>query len=63
MAKSDTKTGSGRRDFLKLAALGGPVAAAAAVTGATETKAAPAKTQLGYSETAHVKAYLDSCRF
>lgn len=53
---------SGRRDFLKLATVGAPVVAAATLAG-TESEAAAPKTELGYSETAHVKAYLDSCRF
>ena len=62
MAKSEDKV-SGRRDFLKLATVGAPVAAAAAVAGSGEAMAAEVKTELGYSETPHVKAYLDSCRF
>lgn len=53
---------SGRRDFLKLATLGAPAAAAATVaTGGQALAAEP--TELGYTETPHVKAYLDSCRF
>lgn len=53
---------SGRRDFLKLATLGVPAAAAATVaTGGQALAAEP--TELGYTETPHVKAYLDSCRF
>ncbi len=62
MAKSEDKV-SGRRDFLKLATVGAPAAAAAAVAGSGEALAAEVKTELGYSETPHVKAYLDSCRF
>lgn len=54
--------GNGRRDFLKLATLGAPVAAVAAAANGGEAIAA-APTELGYSETPHVKAYLDSCRF
>jgi hypothetical protein len=62
VAKSDDKV-SGRRDFLKLATVGAPALAAAAVAGSSEAMAAEVKTELGYSETKHVKAYLDSCRF
>jgi len=58
----DDKAVSGRRDFLKLATLGAPAAAAATVaTGGQALAAEP--TELGYTETPHVKAYLDSCRF
>jgi len=53
---------SGRRNFLKLATVGAPAAVAATVaTGGQALAAEP--TELGYSETPHVKAYLDSCRF
>lgn len=62
MAKSKD-TVSGRRDFLKLATVGAPAVAAAAIAGSGEAEAATTKTELGYSETAHVKAYLESCRF
>lgn len=62
MANSEDKV-SGRRDFLKLATVGAPIAAAAAVAGSGEALAAEVKTELGYSKTKHVKAYLDSCRF
>jgi len=58
----DDKTVRGRRDFLKLAAVGAPAAAAASVaTGGAALAAEP--TELGYTETPHIKAYLDSCRF
>ena len=56
-------TVSGRRDFLKRATVGAPALAAATVAGSGEAEAAEAKTELGYSKTPHVKAYLDSCRF
>lgn len=63
MPKDRKDAPAGRRDFLKLAALGAPAAAAASVAGAGEAAASDAPTELGYRETAHVKAYLDSCRF
>ena len=58
----EDEAASGRRDFLKLAAVGAPAAVAATVaTGGQALAAEP--TELGYTETPHVKAYLDSCRF
>lgn len=53
---------TGRRDFLKLATVGAPAAAVAVVANGGEAVAA-APTELGYRETPHVKAYLESCRF
>ena len=58
----DDRAVKGRRDFLKLATVGAPAAAAATVaTGGQALAAEP--TELGYAETPHVKAYLESCRF
>ena len=62
MSKKEDEAVTGRRNFLKLATVGAPAAAAATVaTGGQAVAAEP--TELGYAETAHVKAYLDSCRF
>ncbi len=62
MSKKEDESLRGRRDFLKLATVGAPAAVAASVaTGGQAIAAEP--TELGYSETPHVKAYLDSCRF
>lgn len=54
-----------RRDFLRLASLGAAAGGVAAATGASaaETVEAPAEGEAGYRKTAHVAAYLDSCRF
>ncbi len=62
VSKKNDEAVSGRRDFLKLATVGAPAAVAASVaTGGQAVAAEP--TELGYTETAHVKAYLESCRF
>lgn len=64
--KDSEKAPVKRRDFLKLAGLGG-VAAGAAVAGAPRTAvaAAPdgARRAAGYRATAHVRKYYDSSRF
>ncbi|MBB96114.1 MAG: twin-arginine translocation pathway signal protein [Rhodobacteraceae bacterium] len=55
-----------RRDFLKLAGTTAPIAAAVAVTGATEAEAGPAEPDAGsdrIQDTAHTRAYYDSARF
>jgi len=53
----------GRRDFLKLAALSAPVAAAA-VAGASSAEAAePDLSSDRMQDTAHTRAYFDSARF
>ncbi len=59
---TEEKAVSGRRNFLKLAAVGAPAAAAATVATGGQARAAE-PTELGYTETPHVKAYLESCRF
>lgn len=63
MSEDKKKADEGRRNFLKLAAVSAPVAAATAVTG-EKAEAAEAEPQgSGLRKTAHVKAYLDSARF
>lgn len=64
MTKNDkTKTKSRRRDFIKLATAGAPVAAVASLTGAAPTQAATPKTGTRLQKTAHVKKYLETARF
>ncbi len=57
------ETGTGRRDFLKLAALSAPaaVAATAAAGSAQAAEADPASDKM--QDTAHTRAYFDSARF
>ena len=60
---SKENEGASRRDFLKLAATGAPVAAA---LGATATSAQAEPVDLGsdkMQDTLHTRAYLDSARF
>lgn len=53
-----------RRDFLKLAAAGAPVAAVAAATGGAATaQPVEAPSALGLRKTEHVQKYLNSARF
>jgi len=53
-----------RRDFLKLAGVGGVASAAAAVVGTTaEAKTEPDQRGAGYRETAHVKRVYELARF
>ncbi|MFB9149695.1 ubiquinol-cytochrome c reductase iron-sulfur subunit N-terminal domain-containing protein [Roseovarius ramblicola] len=53
-----------RRDFLRLAATGAPVVAAAtAVTGAQAEAAEPDLASERMQDTAHTRAYYDSARF
>lgn len=59
---SDEKPSS-RRDFLKLAAAGAPVAAAVAVTGGTAEAAVVETKTSGLRKTEHVEKYLESARF
>ncbi|PCJ90469.1 MAG: twin-arginine translocation pathway signal protein [Hyphomicrobiales bacterium] len=63
MSKQDKSTS--RRDFLKLAGAGAPVAAMAVVTGGTEAVAAQAVTDAGEGlrKTDHVLKYLETARF
>ena len=60
---SDEKAASSRRDFLKLATVAAPAAAAAAVTGSGTAEAAIDDSGDGYRKTEHVEKYLDSARF
>ncbi|HKL65861.1 MAG TPA: ubiquinol-cytochrome c reductase iron-sulfur subunit N-terminal domain-containing protein [Roseovarius sp.] len=56
--------GSSRRDFLKMAATGAPVVAAAtAVTGTGAEAAEPDLASERMQDTAHTRAYYDSARF
>lgn len=59
---SETKSGSSRRDVLKLATLGAPVAAVSMVAG-TKAEAAVEAAGSGLRETEHVRKYLESARF
>ncbi len=61
MSEQDKSTS--RRDFLKLAGAGAPVAAVAVVTGGTEAVAAQAETGEGLRKTEHVQKYLETARF
>lgn len=54
---------SGRRDFLKLAAISGPVAAAAVASGGAAEAAEPDLSSDKMQDTAHTRAYLNSARF
>jgi hypothetical protein len=55
---------SNRREFLSMATVGAAAAGAAAAVGAPQAaQAATPEQGEGYRETAHVKAYLESCRF
>lgn len=60
---ADIDETAGRRGFLKLATLGAAASGVAAATGGRAEAAAEDAPREGYRETAHVKAYLDSCRF
>lgn len=60
---SEKATTASRRDFLKLAGAGAPVAAVAVITGGTEAEAAEPTTGEGLRKTEHVQKYLDSARF
>ena len=56
--------GTSRRDFLRLAATGAPVVAAAtAVTGAQAEAAEPDRASGRMQDTAHTRAYYDTARF
>ncbi len=65
MADKKRKTGSDRREFLKMAGLGSIAGGAALVAGkpveAAETT--PQHEGAGYRETEHVKAFYKSMRF
>lgn len=64
MSKTETDIGTDRRSFLKLAGLGTVAGGAALVSGGKSAEAAEsAKSETGYRETDHVKAYYDLARF
>ena len=59
-----TEEGTSRRDFLRLAATGAPVAAVAtALTGRAAAAAEPDLASQRMQDTAHTRAYYDSARF
>lgn len=63
MSKKDEGANS-RRDFLKMAATGAPLAAVAVATSGTEAAAAePDLASDRMQDTAHTRAYYDSTRF
>lgn len=55
--------GENRRDFLKLASVSVPAAAAAALAGKTAGAAVPDRKGEGMQNTAHTRAYYESARF
>ncbi|MEM8701387.1 MAG: twin-arginine translocation pathway signal protein [Pseudomonadota bacterium] len=57
------REGSGRRDFLKLAALSAPVAVAATAVSGTAQAAEVDLASEKMQDTAHTRAYFDSARF
>lgn len=60
---SESSKTASRRDFLKLAGAGAPVAAVAVVTGGTEAEAAEPVSGEGLRKTDHVQKYLETARF
>ena len=60
---SEEKRAESRRDFLKLAATGAPVAAVAAVAGTEAEAAIEDVAGEGLRATEHTKKYYDSARF
>ncbi|MEP0522227.1 MAG: twin-arginine translocation signal domain-containing protein [Hyphomicrobiales bacterium] len=60
---SESSKTASRRDFLKLAGAGAPVAAVAVVTGGTEAEAAEPIAGEGLRKTDHVQKYLETARF
>ena len=58
-----TEEATSRRDFLKLAAAGAPLAAVATATGGAAQAAEPDLTLETMQDTAHTRAYFDSARF
>jgi len=55
--------GTGRRDFLKLAAISAPVAVTTVTAGTVAEAAEPDPTSNKMQDTAHTRAYFDSARF
>lgn len=60
---SDEKRAASRRDFLKLAAAGAPVAAMAAISAPAEAAEAGQGDKTGLPMTEHAKKYYESARF
>ncbi|NNU80382.1 twin-arginine translocation pathway signal protein [Halovulum dunhuangense] len=64
MSTKEEKVASGRRDFLKLAAVAAPAAAAGVTLGGTEAAADTAMAGgAGLRDTEHTRAYFESARF
>lgn len=55
--------GTGRRDFLKLAAISAPVAVTTVTAGTVAEAATPDLSSDRMQDTAHTRAYYDSARF
>ena len=60
---ADKKVGENRRDFLKLAATGAPVAAVAAIATPKSAEAALPTDETRLQDTEHTRKYLESARF
>ena len=60
---AEKKVGENRRDFLKLAATGAPVAAVAAVAAPKSAEAALPTDETRLQDTDHTRKYLESARF
>lgn len=62
--KAENRTGTGRRDFLKMAGLGTVAGGAALVVAKDEAEASELETSgRGYRETDHVRTYYRLARF
>ena len=62
--KTEAKTGTSRRDFLKTAGLAtGAAAAAAVTTSKADAKSVDEPKSSGYQETDHVRTYYELARF
>lgn len=60
---ADRQVGENRRDFLKLAATGAPVAAVAAVAAPKSAEAALPTDETRLQDTEHTRKYLETARF
>ncbi|MFQ5622596.1 MAG: twin-arginine translocation pathway signal protein [Paracoccaceae bacterium] len=63
MREKEAGTDEARRDFLKLASIAVPAAAATSVAGTAATASEQDGESGGLRKTKHVKAYLESARF
>ena len=61
--RKQAREGTDRRDFLKLAGLGGIAGGATLVAGQEEASADSQHTGRGYRETDHVKTYYQLAKF